>query len=333
MAALKVSLFTVVLIGLFIWSGNGITRVSGEGSQAALGEGVSVKNGEQIFWGPGKCSTCHSIGSRGSSVRGPSLGQSDVGPEIAIRAVERGRARSAELGRELTATEYLIESVTHPSAFVVDGFKDEMPTVYEPPISLGLDQIGSVILYLQTLGGAPDPASIVLPPEVRAAAGRATEVEAWAPYNVEAWAPYNMDGDSVAGRELFFDLEGPTPCAKCHTVDGVGGDIGPDLSAVAGTRTAHFIVESMLQPSASIAGGYESVLIQTSDGRILDGVIRRETADSIWLVTADEVEYALAAESIARRRVQELSLMPGDFAELISVAEFHDLLAYLRTLQ
>ena len=117
------------------------------------------------------------------------------------------------------------------------------------------------------------------------------------------------------------------------TADGVGGDIGPDLSAIAGTRTAQFIVESILQPSASIAGGYESVLIQTSDGRILDGVIRRETADSIWLVTADEVEYALATASIARRRVQELSLMPGDFAELISVAEFHDLLAYLRTLQ
>ena len=324
MAALKVFLFTVVIIGLFIWSGNGITRVSGEGSLAAVGEGLSVENGEQIFWGPGKCSTCHSIGSRGSSVRGPNLGQSDVGPEIAIRAAERGRGRTAELGREQTATEYLIESVTNPSAFVVDGFKDEMPTAYEPPISLGPDQIGSVILYLQTLGGAPDPASIVLPPEVHQAAGRAAEVEAWAPY---------MDGDSVAGRELFFDLGGPTPCAKCHTADGVGGDIGPDLSAIAGTRTAQFIVESILQPSASIAGGYESVLIQTSDGRILDGVIRRETADSIWLVTADEVEYALAAESIARRRVQELSLMPGDFAELISVAEFHDLLAYLRTLQ
>ncbi len=324
MAIFKVSAFTVVLIGLFIWSGSGITRVAGGGSPAPLGEGVSAENGEQIFWGPGKCSTCHSIGSRGGSVRGPNLGESDVGLQIALRALERARARSAELGRELTATEYLVEAVTSPSAFVVDGFKDEMPTVYEPPISLGPDQIASIVLYLQTLGGAADPASIVLPAEVRAAAGRAREVEAWAPY---------LDGDSVAGRELFFDLAGPAPCAKCHTVDGVGGDIGPDLSAVAGTRTAQFIVESILRPSSSIAGGYESVLIQTSDGRILDGVIRRETVDSIWLVTADEVEYALAAEGVARRREQELSLMPSDFAELISVAEFHDLLSYLRTLQ
>ncbi len=324
MAAFKVSFFTVFLIGLFIWSGDGITRISGEGASAALGEGLSVENGEQIFWGPGKCSTCHSIGNRGSSVRGPDLGQSAVGPEIAIRAVERANERSAALGQELTATGYLIESIADPSAFVVDGFKDEMPKVYEPPISLGPDQIGSVILYLQSQGGAPDPSAVVLPPEIRAAARRTSNVEPWAPY---------MDGDTVAGRELFFDLEGQAICAKCHLIDGEGGDVGPDLTSVAGTRTAQFIVEAILQPSNEIAGGYESVLIQTSDGRLLDGVIRRETEDSLWLATADGEEFALSTGSIARRATQELSLMPGDFAEVLSVTGLHDLLAYLRTRQ
>lgn len=324
MAAFKVSFFTVFLIGLFIWSGGGVTRISGEGASAALGEGLSVENGEQIFWGPGKCSTCHSIGSRGSSVRAPNLGQSAIGPEIAIRAIERASERSAALGRELSGTDYLIESIANPSAFVVDGFKDEMPTVYEPPISLVPDQIGSVILYLQSQGGVPDPSAVVLPPEIRAAAGRSRDVEPWAPY---------MDGDSVAGRDLFFDLEGAAPCAKCHTIDGEGGDVGPDLTGVAGTRTAQFIVESILQPSNEIAGGYESVLIQTSDGRLLDGVIRRETEDSLWLATADGVEFALSTGSIARRATQELSLMPGDISEVLSVMNLHDLLAYLRTRQ
>ncbi len=324
MSALKISVFTMCLIGLFIWAGGAITRVSGEGAPAALGEGLSVENGEQIFWGPGKCSTCHSIGSRGSSVRGPNLGQSVVGPEMAIRAVERARERSAALGRTVTGTAYLIESIAEPGAYVVDGFKNEMPIVYEPPISLGPDQIGSVILYLQSQGGSPDPTAVVLPPEIHAAARRTSDAEPWAPY---------MDGDSLAGRELFFDLEGPTPCAKCHRIDGEGGDVGPDLTGVAGMRTAQFIVESILQPSKVIAGGYEAVLVQTTDGRLLDGVIRRETEDTVWLATADGVEFALTAGSIARRRTQELSLMPGDFADLLSVGGLHDLLAFLRTRQ
>lgn len=324
MAVFKVSVFTVALVGLFIWLGGGITRVSGEGTLAPLGEGLTVENGEQIFWGSGKCSTCHAIGNRGGSVRGPNLGQSEAGPEIAIRALERARERSTVLGQELTGTDYLIESIANPSAFVVDGFRDEMPIVYEPPISLGPDQIGSLILYLQSQGGAPDPTAVVLPSEIHAAAGRSRAVEPWAPY---------MDGDSVAGRELFFDLEGPALCAKCHMIEGEGGNVGPDLTSIAGTRTAQFIVESILQPSKEIAGGYESVLVETSDGRLLDGVIQQETEDSLWLATADGAEFALSVGSIARRRTQELSLMPGDIAEVLSVTNLHNLLAYLRTRQ
>ena len=324
MAVFKVSVFTVALVGFFIWLGSGITRVSGEGILAPLDEGLTVENGEQIFWGSGKCSTCHAIGSRGGSVRGPNLGQSAAGPEIAIRALERARERSTALGQELTGTDYLIESIADPSAFVVDGFKDEMPIVYEPPISLGPDQIGSVILYLQSQGGTPDPTAVVLPSEIHAAAGRSGTVEPWAPY---------MDGDSVAGRELFFDLEGPALCAKCHMIEGEGANVGPDLTSIAGTRTAQFIVESILQPSKEIAGGYESVLVETSAGRLLDGVIQQETEDSLWLATADGVEFALSVASIARRRTQELSLMPGDIAEVLSVTNLHNLLAYLRTRQ
>jgi len=324
MAALKVSFFTVFLIGLFIWLGAGITRVSGEGASVRLGVGLSVENGEQIFWGPGKCSTCHSIGPRGSTVRGPNLGESRQGPELAIRAAERAAQRALALGHDVTGTEYLIESIAEPSAYVVDGFKDEMPRVYDPPISLGPDQIASVIMYLQTIGGAPDPSAIVLPPVIREATSGRGGADAWAPY---------LAGDSILGRALFFDLDGPAPCSKCHSVNNEGGDVGPDLTAVAGVRTAQFIVEAILEPSAEIAGGYESVLIQTTDGRILDGVIRRETQDSVWLADGEGIESALATTAIARRRVQETSLMPEDFARLLTVAELHDLLAYLGTLR
>jgi len=321
---IKTPLFTLGLIGVFVWTGDVVTRASGGGGTAVLAEGVSVEVGEQVFWGRGKCHTCHSVGAQGSTIRCPNLGESADGTIIALRAVERATERSAELGRELSATDYLIESIAEPSVHVVEGYKDEMPKVYEPPISLDADQITSVILYLQTLGGAPDPAAITLPAEVREA-GRGRSAE-------EAWEPY-MDGDTLRGREFFFDTEGPAPCAKCHQVGEEGGDIGPELTFVAGTRTAKFIIESILQPSDEIASGYESVLIQTTSGRILDGVIRREDADSLWLATAEGDELALAVSEIERRRVQEVSLMPGDFADVISVKDLHDLLAFLRTLQ
>ncbi len=317
-------LFTIGLVGLFVWAGEVVTRASGGGGAVVLGEGVSLEVGEQVFWGPGKCHTCHSVGTSGSSVRGPNLGESAEGALIALRASERAEERSAAEGRAMSATEYLIESLAGPSVYVVEGFKDEMPKVYEPPISLGPDQISSVILYLQSLGGTPDPGSITLPREIREAARRGGEQVAWKPY---------LDGDSLRGREIFFDVEGPAPCGKCHRVGEEGGDIGPELTSVAGTRTAQFIVESVLEPSKEIASGYESVLIQTTTGRILDGMVRRESADSLWLTTAEGEEIALALSQVERRRAQELSLMPGDFADLLSVSDLHDLLGYLRTLR
>ncbi len=321
---LKAPTFTVVLVLLFVWAGEIVTSASGGGGAVPLAEGVSVENGEQIFWNLGKCHTCHSIGTLGSSIRCPNLGESETGSEIAIRAAERARERGAELGTEMSATQYLIESIANPSAYVVEGYKDEMPKVYEPPISLSADQISSVILYLQSVGGVPDPTSIVLPPEIKQAGRQGASTEPWEPY---------IDGDSLRGREIFFDVSGPAPCAKCHTVGDQGGKVGPELTSVAGTRTAQFIIQSILEPSTEIASGYESVLVQMTDGRILDGRIDREDSDSLWILNADGEELAIALADIERRRTQEISLMPDNFAEVLTVKQLHDVLAFLQTLQ
>ena len=77
----------------------------------------------------------------------------------------------------------------------------------------------------------------------------------------------------------------------------------------------------------------ETELIETTDGRILDGLVVRETADSIWLVTALQERYSISTAQVARRRTQDTSLMPDDLADYLSVRQLHDLIAYLRTLQ
>lgn len=320
---LRVALFVLTLIALFVWAGRALSRASGDMRRDAPGEGVTVENGEAIFWGPGKCHTCHAVGSRGSSVRGPDLGASTDTRPIMARAEERARERSAELGRTLSATDYLVESLVEPGAHVVEGFKDEMPPVHRPPILLETDELRSVTLYLQTLGGRPDPSAIEIPEAVLRERRAAAEVTPWQPY---------LEGDPDRGRELFFEDTGPVRCARCHRVGEEGGDIGPELTAVAGTRTTRAIVESLLRPSAEIPAGHETELVQTTDGRLLDGMVRRETDDSLWLVTALEEEHALARSEVARRQVQETSLMPDDLVRALSVQQFHDLLAYLRTL-
>ncbi|MGD8495908.1 MAG: c-type cytochrome [Gemmatimonadales bacterium] len=319
---LRVALFTLGLVGMFVWAGEVLSRASGASGSTPL-EGVSVANGETIFWGPGKCHTCHAVGPRGRSVRGPDLGASgDVEP-LMIRAAARARERSTATGREMTPTDYLVESLVDPGAFVVAGFKDEMPVVVDPPIQLDESELRSVVLYLQTLGGQADPSAIHVSQDVFARRA-ASESEPWEP---------PVAGDSARGRALFFDPDGPGRCAGCHRVDDRGADIGPELTHVAGTRTLRAIVESIVRPSATIPAGYETELVQTTDGRILDGLVQRETADSLWLATALGDEQAVAKADIDRRRAQETSLMPEDMADRLTVSQLYDLVAYLRTLE
>ena len=72
-AYLNVALFAALLIAFFVLVGEAVTRISGLGGSVATVAGVNPEAGESIFWGKGKCGTCHHIGGRGSAVRCPDL--------------------------------------------------------------------------------------------------------------------------------------------------------------------------------------------------------------------------------------------------------------------
>ena len=46
-------------------------------------------------------------------------------------------------------------------------------------------------------------------------------------------------------------------CTGCHKISGEGGAIGPDLTHVGSRLSANLIRESILQPDAKTAKGYE----------------------------------------------------------------------------
>jgi mono/diheme cytochrome c family protein len=97
-----------------------------------------VAIGEVIFEGRGLCSLCHTIGRKGA-MRFPDLA------DIAIHAGERVP--------EMSAMDYLAQSMYEPDVFVVKGFNPGMPAMNRPPIELTDDETRAVIAYLQTLGG------------------------------------------------------------------------------------------------------------------------------------------------------------------------------------
>ncbi len=109
--------------------------------------------------------------------------------------------------------------------------------------------------------------------------------------------------------------------------------MGPDLSKIASIRTGRDLLESIVFPSASFARGYEPYLIRTKDGAILDGLIARETADAVYLFTAERTEKRVPRSSIDVMQMGKTSIMPQGLDAQITRDELRDLLAYLLSLK
>ncbi len=285
------------------------------GTPIASGE-VSPAAGEAIFWGKGRCFTCHSVGDRGGERRCPNLGAADHQPPIGARAAARADALRAERGAAFSASDYLVESLVNPAAYVVNGYKPEMPAVMKPPLSLAADEVRALTAYLQSLGGTVELAAIRLPATARAV-----------PDAADAWEPY-LAGDATRGESLFFDMQ-RLGCATCHRIGERGGRVGPNLTHVGSVRGPRELLRSILEPSAEITNGFQGVELETADSESLTGTLVREDDTQITLALASGGERTIATSDVVRRSLAKLSLMPGNFAELLTVTDLHDLLAFL----
>jgi cytochrome c553 len=67
-------------------------------------------------------------------------------------------------------------------------------------------------------------------------------------------------GDPKRGEELFYNNP-IAACASCHTVHGKGGDVGPILDGIAVRADKAYIVESLMDPNAKLAKGFENLAI------------------------------------------------------------------------
>lgn len=311
----KVFLFLLIVLGTYLWIGSTITAMTGGEKKGGGKVEITPEGGENIFWGKGRCFTCHSLGDEGSAVRCPNLGQfGEKFPlPIGARAAERAKERSEETGQPYTATDYLVESVANPSAYVVDGYKDEMAIVYAPPISLNLDEIKAVILYLQSQGGDLDMEVVNNPTEL-----------ARTYYDRILAATAAGGGDPGNGEEMYNDN-----CADCHKLNGDGGKVGPDLTGIS-KKGLKFIRDSILYPAKKITESYETWTAIKKDGRKVTGIKIRDTATEIDIIKATGEVITIARSDIKEiKQDKDTSIMPNDLNEALTVKDFQDVLAFM----
>ena len=197
--------------------------------------------GGKIFNGKGTCTLCHN-----KMGRAPML--SELGKHIPERLKDpryKGTAKTAE--------EYLHESMTKPSAYVVAGFgksgtndtESPMPDITGGGIGLKLPELKAVQAYLLDFNGIEN--TVEIPKMEAPAAEGAAKVEE---------APLKTAQEVIA----------KFGCGACHTVADQKGEIGPNLTKIGATKNKDYIRQSILDPDAVIAKGFPAGMMPKTFG-------------------------------------------------------------------
>jgi putative membrane-bound dehydrogenase-like protein len=142
-------------------------------------------------------------------------------------------------------------------------------------------------------------------------------------------------GDAKRGEAVFkASAMSEAQCLKCHTVGGVGGNIGPDLSMIGKKGSKENLYDSLLTPSKAIADQYLQWSVETLDGKPITGLLVAETAAGLTLRDANGKDHTFATKDLeGPKRKSAVSLMPDSLVAALTEDDLIDLVEYMMTLK
>ncbi|GIW81908.1 MAG: glucose dehydrogenase [Gemmatales bacterium] len=139
-------------------------------------------------------------------------------------------------------------------------------------------------------------------------------------------------GDPNRGKLLY--LNGKTlACANCHRLEGVGDNVGPDLTRIWDTHSTEKIMESMIDPSKEIKEGFQTYVATTKKGQAFSGLKISESPRGVVLRDLNGRDIFIAKENLARLSQTKTSLMPDNVLAQLEFQQFLDLVAFLKDRQ
>jgi putative heme-binding domain-containing protein len=131
--------------------------------------------------------------------------------------------------------------------------------------------------------------------------------------------------DVARGREAFLKT-----CSACHTYQGTGGKVGPDLTGIR-NQPADAVLLHILVPNYEVAPNYQTLSVVTQDGRSLSGWLSAETENSLVLLTAAGAEETVLRRNITTLTASGVSLMPDGLEQTMTKEDVGNLVAFLKS--
>ena len=151
----------------------------------------------------------------------------------------------------------------------------------------------------------------------------------YTPEKIAEIAASAKNGDPHRGELIY--RQPALACTACHAIAGVGGKTGPDLTSIGASAPLDYLVESIVKPGAKVKEGYHSVIIETKDGKSINGRLIRASEGSTVIRDAADNE-TIVPDSMIARQTDAGSLMPGGLIDSLKPRQTADLFAFLSNL-
>ena len=132
-----------------------------------------------------------------------------------------------------------------------------------------------------------------------------------------------LKGDQSHGEKVF-ELN----CALCHRLGTKGNDVGPNLSTVK-AWTPDQLLLNILDPNREVSPNYVNYNLDLKNGESATGVIAEETATSITLKRANNIQETILRQNIDKMASSGMSLMPEGLEAGIAPQDMADLISFL----
>jgi quinoprotein glucose dehydrogenase len=140
-------------------------------------------------------------------------------------------------------------------------------------------------------------------------------------------------GDVEKGRRIFRE-KADVQCLRCHKCEIGDSQVGPDLTKIGTARDRRYLLESIVQPNAKVAEGFQIVTLTTKDNQMVAGRLMKDEGGKLTIETVDEHGKAKPVEvpgDQVKERLSAPSPMPENIRDQLSRWELRDLVEYLAT--
>jgi putative membrane-bound dehydrogenase-like protein len=150
------------------------------------------------------------------------------------------------------------------------------------------------------------------------------------PSSVDEWSKLVASGgDAARGRRVFYSTQGM--CSSCHAIKGTGGDLGPDLTKVALSKTRLQLLRATIEPSSEISPEFQGWFVRLDNGEEVRGRQIDIGEEVIELYTHTSGFRSFSKKDVSDYGMIETSLMPSGLEANLTISDVRDLMAFLET--